>query len=448
MKRILIHNATLVNEGKQEQGSLVIEDGCIAEVLTHFKPLSASCDEIIDATGCYLLPGVIDDHVHFRDPGLTHKADILSESRAAAAGGVTSIMDMPNTLPQTSTLNALKDKLQLFNEHCLVNYSCYFGATNDNISDFAKLDKKHICGIKLFMGSSTGNMLVDKHESLRRIFGETDMLIATHCEDQHIIERNSRKYKQLFADSEDVPVSKHPYIRSAEACYRSSALAVQLAQEANARLHLLHISTAKELSLFRNIPLNEKRITSEACISHLFFTSNDYKQLGTRIKCNPSIKRKTDRDALRKAVNTGLIDVIGTDHAPHLLNEKSGGALKAVSGMPMIQFSLISMLELVNQGIFTIETVVEKMCHAPAQLYQIERRGYIREGYQADLVLVRPDTPWMLTNEKILSKCAWSPLEGYPFQWKIEKTFINGHQVFDGQQVNEHHRGKLLTFNV
>ncbi len=448
MKRTLIHNAILVNEGRQEQGSLVIENGRIAEILTNFKPLSAPCDEIIDATGCYLLPGVIDGHVHFRDPGLTHKADIQSESRAAAAGGVTSIMDMPNTIPQTTTLKALDEKIELFSKHSCVNYSCYFGATNNNVAEFSKLDKRHICGIKLFMGSSTGNMLVDKMDSLRRIFKETDMLIAAHCEDQHIIKKNSEKYKKQNADAEDVPISKHPYIRSSEACYQSSALAVQLAQEANARLHLLHISTAKELSLFSNQPLSEKRITAEACVAHLFFNANDYKQLGTRIKCNPAIKRKTDRDALREAVKNNIIDVIATDHAPHLLSEKSGGALKAVSGMPMIQFSLVSMLELVNQRIFTIETVVEKMCHAPSQLYQIKERGYIRKGYHADLVLVRPNTPWLLTNDIITSKCAWSPLEGYPFQWKIEKTFANGHLVFDGQQVDENYRGELLTFNA
>ena len=447
MKRTLIHNATIVNEGQSVQGSIVIENGRIAEVLTHGKPLSAPCDETIDATGCYLLPGVIDDHVHFRDPGLTHKADILTESRAAAAGGVTSIMDMPNTQPQTTTLDALNAKLDLLNEKCIVNHSCYFGATNNNYPDFAKLDKHRICGIKLFMGSSTGNMLVDKMNSLLNIFQGTDMLIAAHCEDQEIIRKNIAKYQQQFAGKDDVPVSKHPMIRSALACYTSSQLAVRLATQANARLHLLHISTAKELSLFSDGPLEQKRITAEACVAHLFYASEDYKRLGTRIKCNPAIKSEANRTALRAAVNSGVIDVIATDHAPHLLSEKEGGALKAMSGMPMIQFSLVSMLELAEQGIFSLETIVQKMCHAPATLYRIHERGYIREGYHADLILVRPGTPWQVTTDRILSKCQWSPLEGHTFNWKVEKTFANGHLIYDGEHVDETYRGSELEFN-
>ncbi len=447
MKRTLIHNATIVNEGQSIKGSVVIENGRIAEVLTDWKPLSAPCDETIDATGCYLLPGIIDDHVHFRDPGLTHKADIFTESCAAAAGGVTSIMDMPNTNPLTTTLDALNAKLDLLNEKCVVNHSCYFGATNNNYNEFSKLDKHRVCGIKLFMGSSTGNMLVDKMNSLLNIFNGTDMLIAAHCEDQEIIKKNTAKYKEKFADEAEVPVSKHPLIRSALACYSSSKLAVRLANLAGARLHILHVSTAKELSLFSDAPLSLKNITAEACVAHLFYDSEDYKTLGARIKCNPAIKSESNRNALRAAVNSGLIDVIATDHAPHLLNEKEGGALKAMSGMPMIQFSLVSMLELVNKGIFTLETIVEKMCHAPAQIYRINERGYIREGYRADLVLVRPNTPWEVTTDKISSKCGWSPLEGHTFDWKVEKTFANGHLIYDNNTVDDTYRGEELRFN-
>lgn len=448
MKRTLIHNATIVNEGQSIKGSIVIENGRIAEVLTDWKPLSAPCDETIDATGCYLLPGIIDDHVHFRDPGLTHKADIFTESCAAAAGGVTSIMDMPNTNPLTTTLDTLNAKLDLLNEKCVVNHSCYFGATNNNYNEFSKLDKHRVCGIKLFMGSSTGNMLVDKMNSLLNIFNGTDMLIAAHCEDQEIIKKNTAKYKEKFADDAEIPVNKHPLIRSALACYSSSKLAVRLANLAGARLHVLHVSTAKELSLFSDAPLfSLKNITAEACIAHLFYDSEDYKTLGARIKCNPAIKSESNRTALRAAVNSGLIDVIATDHAPHLLNEKEGGALKAMSGMPMIQFSLVSMLELVNKGIFTLETIVEKMCHAPAQIYRINERGYIREGYRADLVLVRPNTPWEVTTDRILSKCGWSPLEGHTFDWKVEKTFANGHLIYDDNTVDGTYRGEELRFN-
>lgn len=448
MKRTLIHNALIVNEGQTIQGSVVITDqGRIAEVLTHGKPLSAPCDETIDATGCYLLPGAIDDHVHFRDPGLTHKADILSESRAAAAGGVTSIMDMPNTLPQTTTLEALDAKLNLLDERCIVNHSCYFGATNNNYGDFARLDRSRVCGIKLFMGSSTGNMLVDRMESLRAIFGSTDLLIAVHCEDPAIIRKNTEKYKAQYADEDDVPVSKHPNIRSSAACYASSSLAVKLARETGARLHVLHLSTARELSLLEAGPLSGKKITGEACVAHLLFSQTDYRTLGTLIKCNPAVKTKADRDALRRAVNDDVIDVIATDHAPHLITEKKGGALKAVSGMPMVQFSLVSMLQLVNEGIFTIEKVVEKMCHAPALLYGICERGFIREGWKADLVLVRPDTPWTLEKSLIQSKCGWSPLEGHTFDWHVERTFVNGHTVYDGREVDESYRGEALRFD-
>ena len=447
MKRTLIHNATIVNEGRSVQGSVVIEGDRIAEVLTYGKKLSVPCDETIDATGCCLLPGVIDDHVHFRDPGLTHKADILTESRAAAAGGVTSIMDMPNTNPLTTTLSALEQKFDLLNEKCIVNHSCYFGATNNNYTEFNQLDKHRVCGIKLFMGSSTGNMLVDKTNSLLNIFNGTDMLIATHCESQEIIKKNTEYYKKMFSDAPEVPISKHPNIRSSAACYASTELAVRMASLAGARLHVLHVSTAKELQLFSDIPLEEKHITAEACVAHLLYRQQDYKELGTRIKCNPSIKKQADRDALRNAVNTGVIDVIATDHAPHLLSEKDGGALKAMSGMPMIQFSLVSMLELAEKGIFSIETIVEKMCHAPVQIYGICDRGYVREGYKADLVLVSHGDRWEVNSENILSKCGWSPLEGNSFRWKVERTFANGHLIYSDGQVDDTYRGEELRFD-
>ena len=444
MKRTYIHNARIVNEGQTFCGAIVIENEVIAEVLKQGEGPSAPCDETIDAEGMYLLPGVIDDHVHFRDPGLTHKADMYTESMAAAAGGVTSYMDMPNTNPQTTTLEALENKFQDAATKSIVNYSFYFGATNNNADDLAKLDKKHVCGVKLFMGSSTGNMLVDRMETLKNIFANAGMLIATHCEDQNIISANAAAYQKTYGD--DPEVRYHPEIRSEEACYESSALAVQLAKETGARLHIMHISTAKELTLLEDKPIAEKNITAEACVSHLFFCDEDYEKFGTRIKCNPAIKSKKDRDALRQALTCNLIDVIGTDHAPHLLSEKQGGALKAVSGMPTLQFSLTAVMELVHQGQLSIEQLVQKMCHAPATLYQIERRGFIRPGYQADLVLVNPQKEWTVTNDCLLSKCGWSPMEGETFHSKVEKTFVNGHLVYADNQVDATHRGQALTF--
>ena len=444
MKRIHIHNARIVNEGQTFCGAIVIENEVIAEVLKQGEEPSAPCDETIDAQGCYLLPGVIDDHVHFRDPGLIHKADMYTESMAAAAGGVTSYMDMPNTNPQTTTLEALENKFQDAATKSIVNYSFYFGATNNNADDLAKLDKKHVCGVKLFMGSSTGNMLVDRMETLKNIFANAGMLIATHCEDQNIISANAAAYQKKYGDDPDVKY--HPEIRSEEACYESSALAVQLAKETGARLHIMHISTAKELTLLEDKPIAEKNITAEACVSHLFFCDEDYEKFGTRIKCNPAIKSKKDRDALRQALTCNLIDVIGTDHAPHLLSEKQGGALKAVSGMPTLQFSLTAVMELVHQGQLSIEQLVQKMCHAPATLYQIERRGFIRPGYQADLILVNPQKEWTVTNDCLLSKCGWSPMEGETFHSKVEKTFVNGHLVYADNQVDATHRGQALTF--
>lgn len=441
---IRIHNAVIVNEGKQFAGSVVIDNGIIREVLEEGKQPSQACDEEVDAKGCYLIPGVIDDHVHFRDPGLTHKADMASETAAAAAGGVTSFMDMPNCNPQTTTLEALNAKFEDAATKCVVNYSFYFGATNNNVHVLKELDKTRVCGVKLFMGASTGNMLVDRMEALRKIFSEAGMLIATHCEDQNTIRENTERFRQEYG--EDPDITCHPLIRSEEACYRSSALAVQLAKETNARLHVLHVSTARELELFEDKPLSEKRITAEACVSHLFFCDEDYQTLGARIKCNPSIKTRADRDALRGALSTNRIDVVGTDHAPHLLTEKQGGALKAVSGMPSIQFSLVSLFELVHEGVLTVEQLVQKMCHAPAELYQIEKRGYIRPGYWADLVLVNPNKEWTVTSDCIQSKCGWSPMEGHHFHAQVEKTFVNGVLAYADGKVNTSNRGQALVF--
>ena len=444
MKRTYIHNARIVNEGQTFEGAIVIENEVIAEVLKAGETPASPCDETIDAKGLYLIPGVIDDHVHFRDPGLTHKADMYTESMAAAAGGVTSYMDMPNTNPLTTTLEALENKFQDAATKSIVNYSFYFGATNDNADLMPKLDKQKVCGVKLFMGSSTGNMLVDQMDTLKNIFANAGMLIATHCEDQQIISANTAAYKEKYG--EDPDVKYHPEIRNEEACYRSSALAVQMAKETGARLHIMHISTAKELELLENKPIEEKNITAEACVSHLFFCDEDYEKFGARIKCNPAIKTKKDRDALRQALTSNLIDVIGTDHAPHLLSEKQGGALKAVSGMPTLQFSLLSVMELVHQGLLSIEQLVQKMCHAPASLYQMDKRGYIRPGYKADLVLLNPSHEWTVTNDCILSKCGWSPMEGQTFHSKVERTFVNGHQVYADNQVDTNHRGQALTF--
>ena len=445
MKRTYIHNARIVNEGQTFEGAIVIENEVIAEVLKAGETPVSPCDETINAQGMYLIPGVIDDHVHFRDPGLTHKADMSSESKAAAAGGVTSYMDMPNTNPQTTTLEALENKFNDAATKSIVNYSFYFGATNDNAGDLAKLDKQKVCAVKLFMGSSTGNMLVDQMETLKAIFANAGMLISTHCEDQHIISANTALYKEKYGKDPDVKY--HPAIRNEEACYQSSALAVQLAKETGARLHIMHISTAKELTLLENKPISEKNITAEACVSHLFFCDEDYERFGARIKCNPAIKSKADRDALRQALTGNLIDVIGTDHAPHLLSEKQGGALKAVSGMPTLQFSLIAVMELVHEGLLSIEQLVQKMCHAPAELYQIEKRGFIRPGYKADLVLLNPSKEWTVTNDCLLSKCGWSPMEGQTFRSKVEKTFVNGHLVYADNQVDINHRGQALRFD-
>ena len=437
--RTLIQGGTLVNEGKLFEGSILIEDSQIAQIYTEPHTPEASYDEVIDASGCFILPGVIDDHVHFREPGLTAKADIESESRAAAAGGVTTYFDMPNTVPQTTTLEALEEKFVLAARKSHVNYSFFFGATNDNVELFPQLDAHRIPGIKLFMGSSTGNMLVDRREALEKIFASSTLPIMTHCEDTEIINRNMAAAIQQYGD--DPKVTHHPEIRSEEACYESTKLAVELAKKHDARLHIAHLTTAKELEL-----LEGTKITAEATVSHLYFYDRDYTALGTRIKCNPAIKTQRDRDALREALNDGRIAVIGTDHAPHLLSQKEGGCQKAASGMPMIQFSLVTMLELVDQGVLSIERLVELMCHNPARLFEVRQRGFLREGYQADIVLVRPDTGWTVTKDVIQSKCGWSPMEGHMYLWRVERTLCNGHTVYQQGRVDTSYIGQPVTF--
>lgn len=445
MKRIIINNATIVNEGRKFIGSVIVNGERIEKIVEGTHTPEGSYDTIINAEGSYLLPGVIDEHVHFRDPGLTQKADILSESKAAAAGGVTSVMDMPNTMPQTVDIESLQQKQKLFDEKCLVNYACFFGATNDNYHLFPLLNKHEVCGIKLFMGSSTGNMLVDRQESLNKIFNGTDMLIMAHCEDSETIRINTNKYQEIYDGN--AQIEAHALIRSAEACYKSSELAVQLAKAAGARLHIAHISTAQELQLLDDTSLKNKKITGEACIAHLMFCDSDYTTLGARIKCNPAVKTQADRDALRKAIRSNIIDTIATDHAPHLESDKQGGALKAASGMPMVQFSLPCMLELVDANILSIETVVQKMCHNPAILFKIRERGFIREGYKADLTLVKPNSPWIVKKNIINSKCGWSPLEGHTFSWSVKHTFVNGHMVYANGLLNEDTKGQRLYFN-
>ena len=441
----LVKGGTLVNEGRTFNGSLVIENEKITRIVEENHTPEASYDEVIDASGCFVLPGVIDDHVHFREPGLTEKADIDTESRAAAAGGVTTYFDMPNTVPQTTTLEALDEKFALAATKSHVNYSFFFGATNDNVSLFPQLDIHRIPGIKLFMGSSTGNMLVDRKEAVERIFSTAPLPIMTHCEDTEIINRNMAEAKQKYGD--DPNVNHHPEIRSEEACYESTRLAVELATKHQARLHIAHLTTARELSfLTPHSSLLTPRITGEATVSHLYFCDRDYQALGTRIKCNPAVKTERDRDALREALNDGRIAVIGTDHAPHLLSQKEGGCARAASGMPMIQFSLVTMLELVDQGVLSLERLVELMCHNPARLFEVRQRGFLREGYQADFVLVRPNTGWTVTKELIQSRCGWSPMEGHMYLWRVERTLCNGHTVYEQGRVDTDYIGQPVAF--
>ena len=443
---ILIHKATIINEGKTFVGSVAIENETIAEIFVEDVPERILQQaQVVDARGLYLIPGAIDDQVHFREPGLTHKGDIFSESRAAVAGGVTTYMEMPNTNPQTTTYDALQQKLETASQKSLANYSFYFGATNENVKELVKVDKKHVCGVKVFMGSSTGNMLVDDAKTLQQIFAEVDMLIATHCEKEEIIRDNIDAYKKQFG--EDIPIKYHPLIRSEEACYASSAMAVELADKYGSKLHVLHVSTGRELSLFSEAPLQDKKITAEVCVHHLWFTDNDYEKYGARIKWNPAVKTVADRDALRQGLVNGRLDVVATDHAPHLLSEKEGGCLKAASGGPLVQHSLPAMLEMSAQGLFSKELVVEKMCHAPADLYQINKRGYIRKGYFADLVLVNPNKPYVVTKDNILYKCRWSPFEEQTFSHTVEKTFVNGKLAYDNAKILEVGAGSALTFD-
>ena len=442
----LIQNATIINEGKSTKGSVLIEGEIIKAVYTNNEIPSEILNRatVINAEGLWLIPGVIDDQVHFRDPGLTHKGDLASESKAAIAGGVTSFMEMPNTKPQTTSIEALDAKFEVASQKSYANYSFYLGATNDNLAELRKIDKKNTCGVKIFMGSSTGNMLVDKRKALEGIFAEIDMIITTHCEEEEIIQKNIAYYKNLLGD--DIPVKYHPLIRSAEACYQSSAKAVELADKYGARLHILHLSTEREISLFDIKPLAEKKITGEVCVHHLWFSDEDYEKYGNRIKWNPAVKTKQDRDALLQGLLKGKLDVVATDHAPHLLEEKVGGCLQAASGGPLVQHSLQMMLELSKQGKISKEEVVDKMCHAPATLFRVNKRGYIREGYFADLVLVNPNKDYTITQDNILYKCKWSPLENETVSTSIEKTFLNGQIAFENGQVNEV-RGQALTFN-
>lgn len=438
--RSTIKNATIVNEGRCYQASVSIDEGRIVEIDCHPHSKGSGDDVALDATGMFLLPGVIDGHVHMREPGLTHKATMESETRAAARGGVTTVFDMPNVIPQTTTRRLLEERYALAEHQCHVNYGFYLGATNDNIEEIKQLDTTTCPGIKLFMGSSTGGMLVDKEASLRQIFRSSPSLIMTHCEDTARINANMAEVKRQYG--EDPDVRYHPIIRDHEACYQSTELAVRLAKEERARLHVAHITTAKELELFEP---DDERITAEVCVPHLLFTDEDYEMLGTRIKCNPAIKTAADREALRKALTDGRIRTIGTDHAPHLLSEKEGGCCKAMSGMPMVQFSLPSMLGLTTDGVLSIERLVELMCHNPARLYGIEKRGFVREGYWADLVLVRQN-PWEVTKDCIESRCGWSPLEGRKLDWQVEKTWVNGNLVWDGTSVSQQPQGKRVNF--
>ncbi|GHT60024.1 dihydroorotase [Bacteroidia bacterium] len=450
MDSIFIKNALIINEGKRQIADVLIEGERIkwvhgersmlqeapSPLTTNHLPLT------IDAQGLLLLPGLIDDQVHFREPGLTHKGDIHSESRAAIAGGITSFMDMPNTLPQTVTVEALNDKFDIAAQTSMANYSFMIGGTNNNIDELKKEGAKRAVAVKVFMGASTGNMLVDNPQSLERIFSETDRIIVTHCESEAVIAANKARYMAQYG--EDLDITFHPKIRDVQACFESSSEAVRLAKKYNSRLHIFHLSTEKELSLLESKPLEEKRITAEVCIHHLWFSDEDYAEKGNLIKWNPAVKSRTDRDALRKALIEGKIDIVATDHAPHTMAEKQGSCLKAASGGPMVQHALVAMLELCKQGVFTEELLVEKMAHAPAKLFGIKDRGFIREGYYADLVLVNPNQSWTVGKENILYKCGWSPLEGATFSHRVEKTFVNGRLVYDGGVFDEGFRGKEL----
>lgn len=444
MKGFLIKGATIVNEGKQEVKDLLIKDGLIAKIDTSIS--NDSGVEEINADGLFLLPGIVDDQVHFREPGLTHKGELFTESRAAVAGGITSYMEMPNTVPNALTQELLQDKYDRAAQVSLGNYSFFMGASNDNLEEVLKTDEKNVCGVKIFMGSSTGNMLVDSEKTLSGIFSECPMLIATHCEDEATIRRNTAEYKERYG--EDVPISAHPLIRNEEACYLSSSKAVELAKKHNARLHILHISTEKETHLFDNsVPLEEKRITAEACIHHLTFNDSLYGTKGTLLKWNPAVKSEADRAGIFKALLDDRIDIIATDHAPHTWDEKQNKYFKAPSGGPLVQHALPAMMDHVKNGAITIERMVEKMCHAPTICFQLENRGFIREGYQADLVLVDPKKSWQVSKENILYKCGWSIFEGTTFSSSVTDTFVNGHRAYSNGKLDDSVLGQRLSFN-
>ncbi len=439
----ILKNGVLVNEGRRTEADILVKNGKIEKIGPSLTEVGA---EIIDVKGSFILPGCIDDQVHFREPGLTHKASIYSESRAAVAGGITSYMEMPNTVPNATTQELLQDKYDIASKNSLANFSFFMGATNDNLEEVLKTDPKRVCGIKVFMGSSTGNMLVDNKETLEGLFSNVSMLIATHCEDEQTIQRNLQDAKEKYG--ENIPIGQHPVIRNEEACYLSSSLAVSLAKKHNARLHVLHISTAKETALFdADTPLAEKNITAEACVHHLWFTEDDYSTFGTKIKWNPAVKSKSDRDGIWAALLDNRIDVVATDHAPHTLEEKNNNYLNAPSGGPLVQHALLSMFEHAKNGKISIERIVEKMAHNPAILFRVEKRGYIREGYFADLVVVKPEASEIVAKENILYQCQWSPFEGTKFSYSIDKTFVNGSLVYDRGEIIEAGNGKRLSFN-
>ncbi|MDD7529766.1 MAG: dihydroorotase [Prevotellaceae bacterium] len=439
--KTLISDAIIVNEGRAVRGSVLIDNEYITDIFEGVTLPDIAHDRLIDAGGNYLLPGLIDTHVHFREPGITTKATIESESKAAAFGGVTSFFDMPNTSPQTTNPDAWQQKCDIARASSHINYAFFFGATNNNIDLLSSLDKHAIPGVKLFMGASTGNMLVDRLPLLRRIFSTVKLPLVTHCEDSDEINRNMQQAKKYLG--EDPSIVMHPLIRSEQACLRSTRLATELATEYGTRLHIAHISTAAELELLAHTPSN---ITAEAVIAHLYFTHHDYNRLQALIKCNPSIKGEEDREALRKGLTNGSIHTIGTDHAPHLWSEKQGGCSKAASGMPMIQFSLVTLLELVDAHHLTIEQLVQLACHNPASLFAVDRRGFIRKGYKADLTIVSPDKPWEVTTDIIKSKCGWSPMTGHTYRWKVEHTWCNGHHILNNGIFDEESRGEALRF--
>lgn len=438
--KTLIYGGIIVNEDRSHYGSLVMENDVIAEIIEGKEIPCGNYDRKIDATGLFVLPGVIDSHVHFREPGLTAKADIGTESEAAAYGGVTTFFDMPNTVPQTTSVDALDAKFRIAREKSHVNYSFFFGATNSNADALQTLDRHVVPGVKLFMGASTGNMLVDSDDSLCKIFSNATMPVMVHCEDTGMINANMTEAKSRYGDDPDVAL--HPLIRSEEACYASSSRAVRMARTYGTRLHVAHVSTAKELELFGH----DGNITAEAVIAHLFFSDEDYARLGTRIKCNPAVKTAYDRSELRKALSSGAISTVGTDHAPHLLKDKEGGCARAASGMPMIQFSLVTMLELVDNGVLDMERLVRLMCHNPADIFEVRGRGYLRKGYKADIVLVGRDRRWTVTGDTVRSKCGWSPMEGHTYDWRVVKTICNGQVVYDDGTFYDNIRGEQVMF--